>query len=81
MLKENLHFESIFVNSQYVSIQVKVLETAIWEKGGMEESVIPVETVEEEQEEEVESVIPFESYTFSFFTLFESKKKVTGYLL
>ena len=58
-LRANLHFESIFVNSQYVSIQVKVLEAAIWEKGSAEPSVIPVEE-EEEEGEEVESVIPLE---------------------
>ena len=48
-LRANLHFESIFVNAQYVSIQVKVLEAAIWEKGSVEPSVI---TVEEEEEED-----------------------------
>ena len=49
-LMANLHFESIFVNSSHISIQVKVLEVGVfWEKP--EKKVIPVEVVEEEEEE------------------------------
>ena len=53
-LRANLHFESIFCNSQYVSIQVKVLETAIWPKAVAEPSIIPIEEVESEEEEDRE---------------------------
>ena len=42
-LRGNLHFESIFVNSMYASIQVKVLEAAIWPRESAEPSVIPIE--------------------------------------
>ena len=46
-LRANLQFESIFVNSMYVSIQVKVLEAAIWPKASLEPGIIPVEEEEE----------------------------------
>ena len=49
----NLHFESIFVNSSHISIQVKVLEVGVFSEK-QEKSVIPVEIVKEEEEEEEE---------------------------
>ena len=47
-LRANIHFESIFVNSQHVTIQVKVLEAAIWPPKE-EKRVIPVEVEDEEE--------------------------------
>ena len=47
-LRANIHLESIFVNSQYVRIQVKVLEAAIYPLQNEEKCVIPVEIEEEE---------------------------------
>ena len=64
-LRAKLHFESIFVNSMYVSIQVKVLEAAIWPREIAEPSVIPIE-VESEEEEDQE----FDYYMFLTFLLF-----------
>ena len=51
-LRANLHFESIFVNSMYVTIQVKVLEAAIWPRETAEPSVIETELESEDEEEE-----------------------------
>ena len=50
-LMANLHFESIFVNSSHISIQVKVLEVGVFGER-QEKSVIPVEVFEEEEEGE-----------------------------
>ena len=49
-LMANLHFESIFVNSSHITIQVKVLEVGVFVEKP-QESVIPVEVVEEEEED------------------------------
>ena len=46
-IRANVHFESIFVNPQYVSIQVKVLEAAIYPIQKEVEYVIPVEIEDE----------------------------------
>ena len=48
-LRAHLHFECIFVNGQYVMLQVKVLEADIWPREEKEFNVIPIE--EEEKEE------------------------------
>ena len=50
-LRANLHFESIFVNSMYVTIQVKVLEATIWPHETVEHSIIPTEEESEEEED------------------------------
>ena len=53
-LRAHLHFESIFVNSIHITLQVKVLEAAIYPRKETSENVIPI-VVEEE-----ESLIPME---------------------
>ena len=58
-LRANLHFESIFVNSMYLTIQVKVLEAAIWPRETAEPSVIETELESEDEEEEEDQVFEY----------------------
>ena len=53
-VRVNLHFESIFVNSAHVTIQVKVLEVAIWPREAVERSIIPTEEESQEEDEDQE---------------------------